>query len=425
MAVVRIRVLRQGLAVLLLISLLLSNSKPAFCQEAYRMSIASEQAAEFEKQTSVPDYYNLGLGPVKLRLQGEMAVEFNDNVEYSQVNRQADVIFSPGVNLAAFWPVTEQNTLRLFVGGGYVDYLKTTSLSHLYLSPNSALVFKMYVDDFVINFHDRFSLVEDVAQNPELSGTGDFGQLENTSGFGVDWDLYKLILSLSCDYDLMRAATTSFEYIDHGSELFNLRAAFLLQETTKLGLQLGGGLTTYDMPVLNNNTDFNAGPFYEAKLSEHISAKLSGGYVTYMFAPNSTTNAIVTLPNGVHNISGYYADLSLTHLVNGWLSHSLSARQLQLAVTANLVDLYYVSYQANWSFIRNVNLTTQLLYQHGTTFDGVQQTLDVYGGGVGLSYNITQKLVGSVNYGLQIKKADPLVFNYVQNRLVFDFKYSF
>jgi len=389
------------------------------------MSIASEQAAEYDKKTSGPDYYNLGIGPVKLRFQGEMAVTLNDNVEYTDANRQSDIIFTPGINLGVYWPVTEQNTLQFHTGIGYVDYLKTTSLSHIYVTPDSALEFKMYTGDFVINFHDRFSLVEDVAQSPTVSGTGEFGQLENTTGVGVDWDLNKLILSLSCDYDLLDATTPNYSYIDHGSELFTLKAGFVLHETTKLGLELGGGITTYNQPILNNNTDWSIGPYYEAQLSEHISAKASGGYVSYMFTPNSTTNAVVSTPN-VSGIAGYYADLSLTHQVNSWLEQTLSAgRQFQLGVTANLVDLYYARYQAAWGFIRNVNLTTQLQYQHGTTSDGVLQTLSIYSGGIGVSYDITQKLNGSVNYLLQVKRADPASYNYVQNQLVFDFKYSF
>jgi hypothetical protein len=51
--------------------------------------------------------------------------------------------------------------------------------------------------------------------------------------------------------------------------------------------------------------------------------------------------------------------------------------------------------------------------------------LDIYGGGIGFGYNITQKLAGTVNYQLQVKKADPAALNYIQNQLVFNFTYSF
>ena len=208
------------------------------------MSLASDQAEESAKRANAPDYYNLGIGPIKLRFEGKTGVEFNDNVNYTEVNRQSDIILSPGIETQALWPITQQNTLGLSIAAGYNDYIKETSLSQMYISPNSGLVFKVYTGDFVINLHDRFSLTEDVAQNPTISGTGNFGQLENTAGVGVDWDLYKLILSFEYDYDLSKATTAQFSYVDHGSELFNLRATLLLHETTKLGLQLGGGITS-------------------------------------------------------------------------------------------------------------------------------------------------------------------------------------
>jgi len=437
MPVLRKRRILQYLVFLSFVFALLSNSKLALCQEALKMSTASDQAAAWETTTSGPDYYNLGIGPVKLRFQGEMAIAYNNNVEYSAGNPQADISLSPGVNLSAVWPVTEQNRLELTTGIGYVYYLKTSSLNHPYITPNSALTFKMYTGDFVINFHDRFSVTEDVAQSPTVSGTGEFGQLDNTIGVGVDWNLYKLILSFGYDHDMVLATTSNFEDTDHNSELFTLRAALRMHETAKLGLELTGGITTYDQTVLSDNTDYSIGPFYEARLSEHISVNLSGGYSSYMFSPNGASNALVNIPsvasnavvntpNGLNNNGGYYANLSLTHQVNSWLNQSLTAsRQTQLGITANLTELYSVSYQANWGFIRNINLKTQLLYEHGTTFGGALQTLDVYGGDIGLSYNITKKLTGSVDYDLQVKKAAPASLNYIQNLLVFDFKYSF
>jgi hypothetical protein len=145
-----------------------------------------------------------------------------------------------------------------------------------------------------------------------------------------------------------------------------------------------------------------------------------------MFSPNATTNAIVNLPNGVRDITAYYANVSVSHQVNNWFSHSLSAgRQLQLGITANLADLYSLNYQANWYFVRNLNITTQFLYQHGTTYNGVPQTLDIYGGGAALGYNVTRRLTAALSYFLQIKNANPSTLNYTQNRLVFDFRYSF
>src|ERR1700678_936725 len=59
-------------------------SARAHGQEAVRMSLASEQAAAAQNPTIGSNYYNVQAGPVYLRFQGEMGMEFNDNVNYTE-----------------------------------------------------------------------------------------------------------------------------------------------------------------------------------------------------------------------------------------------------------------------------------------------------------------------------------------------------
>ena len=383
------------------------------------MSLAGAQAAEEQKKASQPGYYNLALGPVELRFQSEMGIEFNDNVNFSNTGKQADIGLRPGVNTRAAWQVSEQNTLFLATGIGYVHYLKTRSLDNLYITPDSNLSFRMYTGDFVITFHDRFSITEDVVQTPTISGTGGFGQIENAIGLGVDWDLNKLILSFSYDHDSVWATAQNYQYIDHASELFFLRAAFALSPSTTTGLDLGGGLTAYDQPVLNDNAHLSIGPFYQAQFTPYLSTKLSAGLVAYSFSPNGTVNDI-------HGFEAYYADFSFSHRVNRWFDQSLSlGRQFQLGTSSDLLDLYYARYQANWNLIRAVPFATHFSYEHGIEAGGTRQILDQYDVGCSLSYQLTQKLASSVGYDLIIKNSNLAFANYVQNRLVFDFRYSF
>lgn len=385
--------------------------------------MASEQAAELRKQTSEPGYYNLEAGPVSLRFQGETGIELNDNVNFTETNRQADMAFRAGVDARANWPVTEQNNLFLSTGIGYVTYLKTHDLDHLYITPDSALSFQLYTGDFTINLHERFSVTENVAQAPSVSGTGNLVQYENTPGFEVDWDLYKLILSFGYDHDMVWTTSSSYEALNHTSELFFLRAAFAPHPTTTAGVELGGGLTTYDQNIFNNSTHFSIGPFYQAQLSQHFNAKLSAGFVDYFFSPTGTTGSTNDQLSG---FEGYYADLTFAHHVNRWFDHSLSVgRQIQLGTSSELLDLYYARYTANWNLIREVPISTHIFYEHGEDSGGNAEVFDRYGAGLGLSYKITQKLGGSCSYDFLLKNSDLPGYNYIQNRLVFGFTYSF
>jgi hypothetical protein len=244
-------------------------------------------------------------------------------------------------------------------------------------------------------------------------------RFENTAGFEAEWDLNKLLLSAGYDHDTFNALTSRYQYSDNTSELFNAKAAFLVSSINKLGLEIGGGLTTYDQNVLDNSTHFSVGPFYQAQFTPHLGASASVGFASYEFAHNGTVT-------NVSDFNGYYAALSLNHIVNDGFSHSLSAgRRIQLGITANLSEIYYARYQATWNFIRNVFTTFAFEYDHGNTSGGVVETYDRYGPTVGLGYQITERLASTVTYSFWQKESDVSTLSYTQNRLLIDFTYAF
>jgi len=398
---------------------LLSASTITRGQDAIRMSVAGQAAAELQKKTGDLHYYNIAMGPVSLRFQSVMGLELNDNVNYRNTNRVSDLALRPALNTRAFWPITENNSLFFSTGIGYTKYVRTTGLDHLDITPDSNLSFRMYVGDFAINFHDRFSITEDIQQNPTVSGTGNFNQFENTSGVNVDWDLNEMIVSFGYDHDWVTYPNSSFESSDHNADLFNAQAAFKLNPGTTAGLQAGGGLTYYSHDGMSDNTHFSIGPFYQAQLTDYIKAKASIGYVSYYFSANGTTN-------NVSDQNGGYADLTLTHRVNRWLDQSLSGgRQFTASAGADLLDQYYASYEANWHLIQNVSVSTSFTYRHGNSSGGSAEIFNLYGAGLGLGYQITQKLAGSIQYSYWQKSSDVAANDYFQNVLVLNLVYSF
>ena len=186
-----------------------------------------------------------------------------------------------------------------------MHYIRTSTLDHPYIAPGSKATFRIYSGDFVIELHDRCSAQDNVLQTPSLSGTGNYFQIENTAGVDATWDLYKLILSLSSDYDTVTVLSGPFTSFTHESEIFRQRSAFLVNSTDRLGLEFAGGLTSYDQTHLENNTEFTVGPFYEARFSPYLRATLSGGFVEYFFAPTSFS--------AVRGFDSCYLDLNLNH----------------------------------------------------------------------------------------------------------------
>jgi hypothetical protein len=331
----------------------------------------------------------------------------NDNANFSSTAPDADMAFQPNLNMKAYWQATEQNTLALSVGIGYVEYLRDRSLSHLNINSDSGLAFNVYSGDFVFNLHDRFSAVDYETQDPSVSAS--LIRLENTAGLGATWDLNKLVLTAGFDYDAFDSLSGNYQYSDNSSELLNGKAAFLVSSTSQFGLEAGGGLTTYGQNVLDNSTHYSIGPFYQAKLTPHLSGEIHAGFASYQFDHNGTvTNA--------SDFNGYYASASLNHQLNESFSHSLSVgRQIQEGITANLSEIYYARYQATWKLFRNMS----------TTFGGVVETYNRYGPTVGFGYRISDKLSSTVTYSFLKMEADVASLSYTQNRVLLDFTYDF
>jgi hypothetical protein len=411
-----VRAITRPIALWISLSMLMFSAR-TYCQEAVRVSLASEQVAEAQHTSTASNYYNIQAGPVYLRFQGEMGLEFTDNANYSETSPDADIALLPTLNLKAFWPVTENNTLAVSVGIGYLEYLRDRALSHLNITSDSGLDFKVYSGDFVFDLHDHFSAVDYQTEDPSVSAS--LIRLENTPGLKVDWNLNKLIISLGYDYDTFSSLSGNYQYSDNASDLFTARAAFLLNTQNRLGLEAGGGVTTYDQNVLDNSTHFSIGPFYQAQLTPNIGIEAHAGFASYQFSHNGTVT-------NVSDFNGYYGDLTLNHQLNPWFEHSLSAgREIQLGITANLSDLYYVRYRATWNLIHNVSTSLGFEYDHGNTIGGVVENYDRYGPTISLGYRLTDKITTAVTYSYLDKQSDVPTLSYAQNLVLIDFTYAF
>src|SRR3954463_8281043 len=131
---------RIGCALLLPLCLSASALR---AQDAVRPSLAGEAAAEARRQSIEQIPYNLLLGPVRFRFSITTGIEYNDNINLAERNKQDDIIFRPQFNINAIWPVTQLNTLRLDLGLGYGFYLEhpNANTNGVLIQPGSQLSF--------------------------------------------------------------------------------------------------------------------------------------------------------------------------------------------------------------------------------------------------------------------------------------------
>ena len=419
------RALLVATAPLLLAGLL----TPARGQEAVQMSIASAEAAEARrKAASTLGYYDLKLGPTAWNFGAGLEVDYNSNVNNTESNPEGDFIFHPQISTRMLWPVSDQNSINLALGGGYSAYVKNPNLDQLFIMPGTELSFDLYAGDFWINLHDRVSISENSYQDPTVAGTGNYSLLQNALGVATTWDLNKANVKFGYDhvnYDSLSGgnAQGSGGQPSGYSEVFPASVGYTLKPGMLLGMELGGSLINYNTTTTiqpySNAIQWNVGGFYDTPLSEYIHFTAHAGYTVY--SPQSSGTAT---PSG--DFSGMYGQIEIRHRVNQYMDYSLSGgRSLSVAFYGGTIDRYFARWQANWRIVRKLTLATLFTYERGTQLSVGGETYDQYGPGIGLSHPITAKLFSTLGYQVYLRDSNLPGRNYTVNVVSLSLNYVF
>jgi hypothetical protein len=432
---------KAGLALLLP---LVFTTSAARAQDAIRPSLAGEASAEARRQEIDRIPYNLLVGPIRFRVSATMGVEYNDNINVAEVNTQDDFIFRPQVNFDALWPITQLNTLRFDIGLGYAFYASHSqyNTNGILLAPGSQLAFDIFVSDFRINFHDRFSLEQDPIGEPGLSNVADYGRFQNTAGVSVLWDLNKAVVTFGYDHYTFIATNDDFSYLDRNAEQLMASVSFALTSTTGVGLEGSYVFNRYDEHLLNDSNTFSIGAFVETQLTNYVKVRLAGGYQTISFDDQTVVLGPFPtgyLPNGAtfityndkRDLNDYYVNLLISHRINSALTQRLSlGHESQLGVNSNYITLNYIRHTASWNIINKTLLSTELFYEDadesgGFLNNGEGEHLHRYGGALTLGYQLTRHVTLGARYQYTQKDSDVVLRDYRQNRVSFDGTYSF
>ncbi len=408
---------------------------PVLGQEALDGAAAVEHGRALRKQAIDRNLYNLKAGPVLMRFDALMGFEFNDNPQLVEDPEEVDFAFRPELNIGALWALSSRNALSMNLGLGYVKYVNNTDLDTVVVAPSSEIALDIYTGDFVINVHERFSHTQNPVSDPTVSGTGDFGGIENTVGTRVDWDLNRLTFSVGYDhYNFISTGSgvpktvqarngarpgDTEDIQDRSSELFYGRAGVKISPAITTGLEASGALNTYDSDFFNDNTQLSAGPFVEAQITRDIKARAAGGYVRSDFEETGRSSAPDT-------VNDFYADVSVEHQLNQFMSHKLSlGREALSGAASELVTLWYARYDNSWNMNQYSILRTALFYENGRERSGVSEHLERLGLGVGVTVPLSRKMNVGVGYQFLYKDSDQPNRDYLQNSVTMNFSYAF
>jgi Putative beta-barrel porin 2 len=402
-----------------------SSTIPAFGQESIRPSSTSAAAAEARKQPPGPMNYNLKAGPVTLDASTGMEIEFNDNVGLSENQRESDVIFRPEVRIQSEWRMTRLNTLRFDLGIGLAKYANHSNLDSrsVLLDPGSGLSFDLYIgENLRLNFHDRFAIVQNPADEPSLSNTARFDRFQNAAGITATWDLNDLDLVFGYDHFDYRTFGDQFKFLDRREEQFFASASLRMSDALTVGVESSFALVDYKEDFNNNGTNWSAGPFMDVALSLYTKARLSAGYQGMNFDGSGT--------NGdPQEFSGWYANLALAQRFNQHWSHSLNlGHEARLGLTVNFAEYTYARYVAEWRVNSRLNFAFDAFVEDANESGGDQQFSEHllrYGAGAGLSWKLGSKISLGLRYRYVLKNSNLPLRDYYQNVGIVSVSYDF
>lgn len=372
-------------------------------QEALRLSMAGDTAAELQRQSDTSiGYYNLMLGPTAWCFTSSLDTEFNDNVRLQQ-DGESDLIIRPSVSTQMHWPVSLKNSLDVNIMAGYSEYLQHSDLSQFFINPGSGLSFDVYIGDFKINLHDRIDITDQAYENAGVSGNNEnLERLENTAGTTALWDLNKATATLGYDHVDYLSLSQNQNVPDASSENVMLNGGIRALPELLMGLEAGGSVITYSQSTapntlpIPNAVQWNVGGFGSEQITDYMSVRLDAGYT--MYTPDSTGSELLT-----SDTSGLYFALTFSHRVNQYLSYSLAAgRTTDLAYTGQAQSYYYVRLNTQWNVFKNYQISTPIWWQSGTwiynsSFQGISDYQQL-GAGFTVSRTLTQKLSASIGY---------------------------
>ncbi len=416
--------LRAARVAALALALLLgwAASRSTSCaQEAVRASLAGEAAAAARNAAaSSPGYYDLQLGPGAWNFRGGLELEANDNIRLEAGDGQQDLIFRPQLLARMQWPVTPENRLNFALGTGYSAYVQHSEFDRFFITPGSELSFDLYAGDFWLNAHDRLSILENSYQDPTVVGVANYSQLQNDAGLAATWDLNKVVLRLAYDHVNYALVTGDTGQPDGSSEVFNLAGGYTFRPELQAGLELGGGLLHYSGAgaLFESATEWNLGPYFEARVTEHIRVRADTGYTVY-------SPKVAGSRPPIADFTGAYGQLSVSHKLNEYVEYALSGgRTVNFAFFGGTIDLSTAQLQANWKLVKGFTLSTYFQYDHGSQIFAGQEDFDRYGPGIGIGRRLTEKLNSSLRYQFYQRESNLPGGDYSANSLTLGLTYQ-
>jgi len=416
--------MKRTLLGIALVSAGLLNTPHARAQDDYFRDLESprEIAPVVQLNPEQDTHYNLAVGPVRVNVAAGVGVEFNDNINLSDHDRESDIIFRPSINIDTVWQLSDLNTLRFSLGLSYAKYLDHTEDDSrgILFSPNSELAMTVLVGQVALTFRDRFSYQEDPYAIPTISNTAVFRRYENLVGAQADWDMNALThLTVGYNHYNLWVIGGDFQEASHSIDTVFLRPSVKVAPTVTLGLDASASYIQYGDGFFNDSTSVLVGPYADWAITDSTRFYVEGGYQDFLDEGGGSVGSV-----GDEN--SYYIKTEIDNRLTDSFNQRLSfSKTIEAGYTSQYYQLWHVEYAADWKLTPSIVFDPVLFYEHYTASGGAAETGDRFGTDLGLRYIVTPSVTLGADYRFVLNNSNIPDSSYYQNLVLLSLFYNF
>jgi hypothetical protein len=369
------------------------------------------------------EHYNLAVGPLRFNVAAGVGIEFNDNINLSDHDRQSDIIFRPSLNIDTVWQLSDLNTLRFSMGLSYAKYFDHTQYDTrgVLFSPNSELAMTIMVGEVSITVRDRFSYQEDPYAIPTISNEAVFRRYENLAGIQADYDInaFSHITVGYNHYNLWAVEDPAFDETSHSIDTVYVRPSVKIAPTVTLGLDASYSYIQYDQDVFNNGSSVLAGPYIDWAVTDSTRFYVEGGYQDFISDGGGTIG-------NVSDNNSYYIKTEIDNRLSDYFNQRLSfSKTIEAGYTSQYYELWHLEYAADWKITPDLVLDPVLFYEHYRASGGETDNGDRFGTDLGLRYTLTPSVTLGADYRFVLNNSDIPDSSYYQNLVLLSLFYNF
>ena len=383
--------------------------------------------------------YNFRFGPVMVDMVGSFGIEYNDNINTSEVAPIEDVILQPGISFGLKWQINEYNEFDANIGMEYWHYLSESELNdfsnQIGLTPNTELSFRVLIKDVIFRIYDRlqysFDSADSVVVDPDTGDVVDsdpeaFTRFRNVLGIQTEWFIGETIFSAQLSREDVYSPEDIFEYVnryEHKAAL-NIERALAANFTTGLGISYS--TIDFDLEVNNDGDIFTLGPWAEWKITELVGLYAGIAYNDYDFETGALTDD-TTFFGDESQLEDYTWMVRLSHVANEVFNHQVEwYRAISVSNTANFNTLDGIRYSFAYNITPRIRLDGAVGYEENDSSGGlINDDFDRWIWGLSTEILLGPQLTADVGYRYIDKDSSAAFQSYEQNQFRIFFKYDF